>query len=244
MAKKSKKEKQAKKAKKQKQKQKQKQQSRAKAARRSAPTKKPVAKKEAAPKQKPAAKKKAASKQKPGAKKKTAPNKKAAAKAERPVSKKPAAKSAGSKRRSVSPARAKASAAPTKSGTAKPPARAGPAVAKKPVRWETRPKHRVEEDEPRERDGAEERAFVSSATGVKDDLAEELGEAFVQSATSGEEAGLEMANAETEEERGGPFVETTAEVEFADDVDASNPEDAEPAALPTTSAAADDDEEE
>jgi hypothetical protein len=66
-----------------------------------------------------------------------------------------------------------------------------------------------------------------------DDLAEEIAEVFLQSATSGEEAGEEVANAEVPEERGGPFVVTTAGKEFADGVDESNPEDAEPAPFPT-----------
>ncbi|MBS2031820.1 MAG: hypothetical protein JST54_28245 [Deltaproteobacteria bacterium] len=135
--------------------------------------------------------------------------------------------------------------APKKAKPAKKPApKAASAKAEKAQSdWEARPKHRVEVDEIRERDGERDAAFVNRADKANDDLAEELGESFVTSATSGEEAGMDMANEETEEEKGGPFVETTADQEFADDVDESNPEDAEPAALPTTASSESDEEE-
>lgn len=68
-----------------------------------------------------------------------------------------------------------------------------------------------------------------------DELAEELGEAFVASATSGEEAEPERHERVTESERGGPFVRSSASKEFAEGTDASNPEDAEREAFPTTS---------
>src|SRR5690242_17842776 len=58
---------------------------------------------------------------------------------------------------------------------------------------------------------------------AKDDLAEEIAESFLQSATSGEEAGEEMANAVVPEELGGPFVGTTGDQEFGAGTDASNP---------------------
>ncbi len=68
---------------------------------------------------------------------------------------------------------------------------------------------------------------------VKDDLAEELAEDFLRSATSGEEAAQEAFDEVVPEEEGGPFVESPASREFADDVDLSNPVGAEPAPLPT-----------
>ena len=68
-----------------------------------------------------------------------------------------------------------------------------------------------------------------------DELGRERGEEFVRSVTSGGNAGDEMHEEEVIEEVGGPFVETTAETEFADGTDASNPEDAEREALPTVS---------
>jgi hypothetical protein len=73
---------------------------------------------------------------------------------------------------------------------------------------------------------------------VKDDLAEEVAEGFLQSATSGEEAGQELANAVVPEELGGPFVGTTGEQEFGVGTDASNPADAEVAPIPTANRSA------
>lgn len=86
-------------------------------------------------------------------------------------------------------------------------------------------------------------AFVrdpgSGPARVDDDLAEEVAESFLQSATSGEEAGEERANAEVPEEEGGPFIITTGAKEFGYDIDASNPKDAEPAGRPTANATSD-----
>jgi hypothetical protein len=67
---------------------------------------------------------------------------------------------------------------------------------------------------------------------VDDDLAENLAEEFVHSATSGEEQVEEALDQMVPEEIGGPFIETSASEEFADGTDESNPEDAEPEALP------------
>ena len=69
---------------------------------------------------------------------------------------------------------------------------------------------------------------------VDDDLAERLGEEFVASATSGEQAAEDMRDEEVPEESGGPFVETSGASEFAYGTDASNPKDAERAPFPTT----------
>jgi hypothetical protein len=69
---------------------------------------------------------------------------------------------------------------------------------------------------------ADERAFVSSP--VSDDSsAEEYGEDFVMTVTSGEDGREAALDEETDEERGGPFVETCASAEFAYGVDESNP---------------------
>jgi hypothetical protein len=65
-----------------------------------------------------------------------------------------------------------------------------------------------------------------------DPLAEELGEHFVRTAVSGEDDAED--DEETPEERGGPFVETSARTELADDIDASNPPDATREPFPTT----------
>lgn len=81
---------------------------------------------------------------------------------------------------------------------------------------------------------SDDRAFLAHGARTTDDLAETLGEEFVASATSGEEVGEEELNALTEEENGGPFIITTAGEEMADDVDASNPEDATREPFPRT----------
>jgi hypothetical protein len=67
-----------------------------------------------------------------------------------------------------------------------------------------------------------------------DDLAENLAEEFVASATSGENQEEEVLDQEVPEERGGPFVESTAGAEFAWGTDASNPKDAKREPFPTT----------
>jgi hypothetical protein len=97
------------------------------------------------------------------------------------------------------------------------------------------PRRRIEEDEPRERLGVESPLFGRDAAHSRDDLAEELGEGYVLSATSGGDGGSELAEEEVPEEEGGPFVETSGRIEFAHDVDESNPVDAEPAPLPLVS---------
>jgi hypothetical protein len=87
-----------------------------------------------------------------------------------------------------------------------------------------------EEGPPRERELPEE--LIRGA--ADDDLAEELGEEFVESATSGEQAAEDMRDQEVPEESGGPFVATSGASEFAYGTDASNPKDAERAPFPTT----------
>lgn len=64
-----------------------------------------------------------------------------------------------------------------------------------------------------------------------DDLGEELAEEYLMSATSGEPAAEDIRNQETPEERGGPFIETTAaqEIDYEDD----EPEDSEAEPFPT-----------
>jgi hypothetical protein len=69
---------------------------------------------------------------------------------------------------------------------------------------------------------------------TNDDLAEELGEEAVETMTSGEDEGEDVADQSVPEERGGPFVVTTGGTEFADGVDASNPRDAKREPFPTT----------
>jgi hypothetical protein len=65
-----------------------------------------------------------------------------------------------------------------------------------------------------------------------DDLAEELAEEFLRSATSAEDSRSELLEAEQTEELGGPFVTTSGKEEFARGTDASNPRGAEREAFP------------
>lgn len=63
--------------------------------------------------------------------------------------------------------------------------------------------------------------FVEGAESP-DDLAEELAEAVVATMTSGEDQLVTSLEAEVAEERGGPFVETSGNTEFAGGTDESN----------------------
>jgi hypothetical protein len=81
----------------------------------------------------------------------------------------------------------------------------------------------------------EPRAFIDGA--ATEELSEELGEAFVQAATTGEDAELERRESVSPEEVGGPFVPSTAGQEFAGGTDESNIPEATREALPTTSKA-------
>jgi hypothetical protein len=64
-------------------------------------------------------------------------------------------------------------------------------------------------------------AFVAGSE-ADDDLAEELGEGAVVAMTSGEDIVGEDFNHDVEEDWGGPFVESTANKEFASGTDESN----------------------
>lgn len=86
----------------------------------------------------------------------------------------------------------------------------------------------------RSRDG-DGRAFIDGA--APEELSEELGEAFIQAATSGEDAELERRESVMTEESGGPFVPSTAGQEFAGGTDESNIPEATREALPRTSKA-------
>jgi hypothetical protein len=82
------------------------------------------------------------------------------------------------------------------------------------------------------------RAFLpdprsGARTGSSDSLAELVGEGFVSSATNGENSFDERRNEVTEDEIGGPFLETEGTEEFAEEPDPSNPEDATKEPFPT-----------
>ncbi len=82
----------------------------------------------------------------------------------------------------------------------------------------------------------DDKAFLARSR-AGEPLSEELGEAFLESATSGEEAELERQDRVFADEQGGPFVPSTASEEFALGTDASNTEDATREPLPKTSRA-------
>jgi len=88
----------------------------------------------------------------------------------------------------------------------------------------------LEMSEPRETDP---RGFLERPRS-SDDLVEELGEEFVQTATSAEYKAEDALNEEVTEEVGGPFVETGSETEFAQGTDPSNPESATREPFPST----------
>ncbi len=95
-----------------------------------------------------------------------------------------------------------------------------------------RVKKDVEIDEPRQRAGDDrETAFKLQTSEGTDALAEELGEEFVENVTGANDAAAEHRERELLEEQGS-FLVTTADTEFAYDIDGSNPIDAEPAPLP------------
>lgn len=80
----------------------------------------------------------------------------------------------------------------------------------------------------------DDEAFLTSAI-RRDPLAEELGEGFLRSATGAEDDEEDSLEEVVPEESGGPFVETTGAVEFAHDIDASNPVGATREPFPRTS---------
>jgi hypothetical protein len=190
-----------------------------------ATSKKPSAKKPSAKK---ASAKKATSK--PSAKKATAKKPTATKATSKPSAKKATAKKASAKKPAPKRAAAKAKAAPKK--------KAPSATRSTPLRREDRPGHldAAYAESLRALSGSEtddDRAFVEGGH-ANDDLAEELGEEAVVGMTTGEDELGDDLQAEVDEEQGGPFVRSNAGAEFADDVDASNPVDAEREPFPRT----------
>ena len=82
----------------------------------------------------------------------------------------------------------------------------------------------------------ETRAFLDGSLS-SDELAEELGETFLEAATSGGDAEGDRHERIVVEETGGPFVPTSAKEEFAQGTDDSNIEGATREPLPRTSKA-------
>jgi hypothetical protein len=67
---------------------------------------------------------------------------------------------------------------------------------------------------------------------IRDDLAENLAEEYVDAVTRGDGSDDAAIDGVVSEEIGGPFVFTSAADEFAHDIDAANPPDAEREPLP------------
>ncbi len=164
---------------------------------------------------------------KPSAKAAPAKAKKSSAKAA-PANAKAAAAKAKAK---PAPAKAKAKAkpAPAKAATAK-------AAPRRDATGHLNPKYaaelRARSRESRENHGNDD-AFLRKSR-AHDTLAEELGEDAVATMTSGEDQSERLQDQEVEEERGGPFVHTSAREEYARGTDKSNPRDATREPFPTT----------
>jgi hypothetical protein len=83
-------------------------------------------------------------------------------------------------------------------------------------------------------------AFIPDPDGgparFRDDLAENLAEEYLESATRGNEVYEDALDQVVPEEIGGPFIETSAAEEFAHDTDEANPEDAHREPLPRAGA--------
>ena len=85
-------------------------------------------------------------------------------------------------------------------------------------------------------DDGDAKAFIDGSQ-ADEELAEELGETFVQAATTGEDAEGDRHERVVEEEAGGPFVPSSAGQEFAGGTDESNIAEATREPLPRTSKA-------
>jgi len=98
------------------------------------------------------------------------------------------------------------------------------------------PKYAADLDARRKEAGGkdDDKAFLGGKSHSSDPLAEELGENFVKTAISGEDSIDDDLDQVTEEESGGPFVETTGGTEFAAGEDESNPKGAKREPFPTT----------
>jgi|SRR5580658_7829808 hypothetical protein len=176
--------------------------------------------------------KKAAAPKKPKTLKKLKPVKKAkkAKKASTARKAAPVARRARPKKRAV--AAAKKSPAPAKPKKAAPPPRAKP-LRRRAAPGHIDPKYGAELLARSGPPNDEGQSFLVKPRS-RDDMAEERGEEFVETVTTGEYEGEETLNQVVDEETGGPFVETSGAIEFAEGTDASNPEDAKREPFPKT----------
>jgi len=151
--------------------------------------------------------------------------------AKKPAATKSAAKKTGAKKQAVRPTARKAPRAAKGKRAAASPARAKP-IQRRDATGHLNAKYASELRALSSRD-AEPSSFVAKPRST-DDLVEELGEEFVSQATSAEHEGEDVLNQEVPEERGGPFVETSGDQEFAVGTDPSNPKDATREPFPRT----------
>ena len=148
-----------------------------------------------------------------------------------------AAKKAASARKPIAAkgARARVVAAAKRPSPAKPAAKAA-AVHRRDGTGHLDPRYaatlRDKSLEGRVRDGDE--AFIGRSGRSNDNLAEAMGETWVETATSGEDESEEVFDQSVPEDEGGPFVTTTAGQEFAEGTDASNPKRSKREAFPKT----------
>lgn len=160
----------------------------------------------------------------------------------------PKAKKASKKAPPKKKAAAKASAkkAPTKTAAKKAAVKKPKSLAK--TRPATRrdgsghidPAHaaRLRELSENSHEESEDRGFVPNHRS-REPLAEELGEGSVSNMTSGEDGYPEALDEKVDEENGGPFVETSAQEEFARGTDESNIDEATREPFPRTSGGSD-----
>jgi len=153
----------------------------------------------------------------------------AVAKKAKPVAKK-ASKPRAAVAKKAKPVAKKASKPRAAVAKAKPPA---PSIRRRDGTGHLDPKYAADLLRQSERPEPEGVGFIPRSRST-DDLAEALGEQFIEGATSGEGAGEEQLDQEVPEERGGPFVRSNAGTEFAEGVDRSNPKGAKREPFPTT----------
>lgn len=94
----------------------------------------------------------------------------------------------------------------------------------------------LEESRENQSDDGSADAFIHRPR-TSEPLGEELGEAYIEAATTGEEAEVDRQNQVVPEESGGPFVQSNAAEEFAAGTDASNIAEATREPFPKTSKA-------
>ena len=153
-----------------------------------------------------------------------------------PTSKTKSAKAASKKKSAKATSKTNGAKATSKTNGAKATSKTSGATSRRDPTGHLNPKYAADL-RARSRASAEDvgsdNAFLRKAR-AHDPLAEELGEEAVMTMTSGEDQSDRLQDMEVEEERGGPFVTTSAREEFARGTDESNPADGLREPFPTT----------